>query len=64
VVDFDENGATELDGEGWVAPYVDGGRASADVSVALEDGYVRGDGGFGRVLREVVGGGRAAGASA
>lgn len=57
VVDFDEDGTTELDGLLVVIPDVYGGRAAADSRGALVDVDVRGYvGGVGVVCEEVGGG--------
>ena len=53
MVDFNEYGATQFDGEGRLIPYVDCGGASADIVIALKDGDVDGKRGFGGILREV-----------
>ena len=54
VVDFDEDGATELDGCVRVAPGMYCCRATADVGGALEYGDVGRESGIVRVLGEVV----------
>jgi len=56
LVDLDEDGGAQLGGLGRVRVDVDGGRAPADVVVALEDGDVDREVGGGGVLADVVGG--------
>lgn len=66
LIRVDEDTGAELDGVFgcWGVVGVDGGRAAADIIVAVEDGDVEGGVGRAGVVGEMVGCGGAAGASA